>query len=100
MAPQLQGWNNTFNAITFLSSPKVVVLDSLSAQQKAELILDPSSGALENATLAKEVMTGILSSSGKEQLSVFFETFVNVTKEVSSTSLWNAYMTWANTEKN
>ncbi|XP_036413701.1 uncharacterized protein LOC118798377 [Colossoma macropomum] len=59
----------------------VVVLDSLSAQQKAELILDPSSGALENETLVKEVLTGILSSSGKEQLYVFFETFVNVTEE-------------------
>ncbi|KAL7851860.1 hypothetical protein SRHO_G00176450 [Serrasalmus rhombeus] len=59
----------------------VVVLDSLSAQQKAELILDPSSGALENETLVKEVMMGILSSSGEEQLDVFFETFVNITKE-------------------
>ncbi|XP_036413704.1 uncharacterized protein LOC118798379 [Colossoma macropomum] len=63
------------------------VLESLSAQQKAELILDPSSGALENETLVKEVLTGILSSSGKEQLYVFFETFVNVTEEVSSTCL-------------
>ncbi|KAI4887382.1 hypothetical protein NFI96_030535, partial [Prochilodus magdalenae] len=65
----------------------VEVLDSLSPQQKAELVLDPSSGALENQTLVKEVMTGIVSSSGEEQLSVFFQTFVNVTKEVSGSSL-------------
>ncbi|KAI4894035.1 hypothetical protein NFI96_009147 [Prochilodus magdalenae] len=64
-----------------LNVSAVLVLDRLSPQQKAELMLDPSSGALENETLVKEVMTGMISSSGEEQLSVFFETFVSVTKE-------------------
>ncbi|KAI4888125.1 hypothetical protein NFI96_029568 [Prochilodus magdalenae] len=68
----------------------VEVLDSLSPQQKAELVLDPSSGALENQTLVKEVMTGIVSSSGEEQLSVFFQTFVNVTKEAKTNFIKNA----------
>ncbi|XP_036412853.1 LOW QUALITY PROTEIN: uncharacterized protein LOC118797684 [Colossoma macropomum] len=57
----------------------VVVLDLLSPEQKAELLLDPSTGALENETLVKELMTGIISSSGEEQLYVFFQTFVKVT---------------------
>ena len=63
------------------------VLDSLSPEQKAELILDPNSGALENETLVKEVMMGIISSSGEEQLYVFFEMFVSITKQVSCLSL-------------
>ncbi|KAL6454951.1 hypothetical protein MHYP_G00366090, partial [Metynnis hypsauchen] len=65
----------------------VEVLDSLSPEQKAELILDPNTGALENETLVKEVMTGIISSSGEEQLYVFFEMFVSITKQVSCLSM-------------
>ncbi|XP_049325519.1 uncharacterized protein LOC111196156 [Astyanax mexicanus] len=60
---------------------RVAVLESLSPAQKAELILDPTSGALENDTLVTEVMIRILSSSGEEQLYMFFETFANVTKK-------------------
>ncbi|XP_037399293.1 uncharacterized protein LOC108433603 isoform X3 [Pygocentrus nattereri] len=76
-----------YSDLKALNISGVVVLDSLSAQQKAELILDPSSGALENETLVKEVMMGILSSSGKEQLDVFFETFCNITKSRNITMI-------------
>ncbi|KAL7851854.1 hypothetical protein SRHO_G00176390 [Serrasalmus rhombeus] len=64
----------------------VEVLDSLSPEQKAELILDPNTGALENETLVKEVMMGIISSSEEEQLYVFFEMFVSITKQVAALS--------------
>ncbi|XP_036412854.1 uncharacterized protein LOC118797685 [Colossoma macropomum] len=68
----------------------VEVLDSLSPEQKAELILDPNSGALENETLVKEVMMGIISSSGEEQLYVFFEMFVSITKQEQINFIENA----------
>ncbi|KAL0969375.1 hypothetical protein UPYG_G00226220 [Umbra pygmaea] len=57
----------------------VAVLDSLSPNQKAELILDPSSGALENETLVREVFASLLES--EVQLEEFFVTFVHVTMQ-------------------
>jgi len=59
----------------------VTALDALSTNQKAELLLDPDSGALDNETIVKQVF---ISLTEKEQLDVFFETFVEVTKEVSA----------------
>lgn len=58
-------------------------LDSLSANQKAELILDPDSGALENETIVKQVFSSLTESPDDEQLNVFFGTLVNVTAKVS-----------------
>jgi len=46
--------------------------------------LDPSSGALENATAATEVLSSILKTPDEKQLEEFFETFVQVSREVSS----------------
>ena len=63
------------------SIPQVTALDALSTNQKAELLLDPDSGALDNETIVKQVF---ISLTEKEQLDVFFETFVDVTKEVSA----------------
>lgn len=63
------------------SIPQVTTLDALSTNQKAELLLDPDSGALDNETIVKQVF---ISLTEKEQLDVFFETFVEVTKEVSA----------------
>lgn len=45
--------------------------------------MDPSTGALENVTVVKEVLSSILKSPDEEQLEKFFETFVEVSKEVS-----------------
>lgn len=78
------------HCILLSSSPQVAVLDSLSPNQKAELILDPSTGALENETLVKNVFISLLDSPREEQLNEFFVTFVEVTKQVStSLSGWN-----------
>ena len=59
----------------------MTALDAVSTNQKAELLLDPDSGALDNETIVKQVF---ISLTEKEQLDVFFETFVDVTKEVSA----------------
>ncbi|RXN32092.1 putative threonine-rich GPI-anchored glyco isoform X2 [Labeo rohita] len=59
----------------------LAALESLSPDQKAELLLDPSTGAIENVTVVKEVLSSILKSRDEEQLEKFFETFVEVSKE-------------------
>ncbi|XP_052341343.1 uncharacterized protein LOC127913437 [Oncorhynchus keta] len=63
------------------SSYQLEVLKILSPNQKAELILDPSTGALENETLVKNVFISLLDSPREEQLNEFFVTFVEVTKQ-------------------
>lgn len=61
----------------------MATLETLSSDQKAELILDPSSGALENATVLKEVFVTIAGSPGDGQLDDFFQTFTVLTAQVS-----------------
>lgn len=68
--------------MTLFSYAKVAALDSLSAKQKAELILDPDSGALENETIVKEVFSSLTESPKDQQLNEFFGTLVDVTKKV------------------
>ncbi|XP_058624516.1 uncharacterized protein LOC131535966 [Onychostoma macrolepis] len=68
----------------------LAALESLSPDQKAELLLDPSTGALENVTVVKEVLNSILESSDEGQLERFFETFVEVSKEENITYIANA----------
>lgn len=65
-------------------SLQVALLETLAPDQKAELILDPTTGALENETLVKEVLTSILESPDEGQLDKFFVAFVEITIEVSS----------------
>ncbi|XP_056622064.1 uncharacterized protein LOC130435436 [Triplophysa dalaica] len=66
--------------VTLLAS-----LESLSLGQKAELLLDPSTGALENEAVVKEVLGSILETTDDTQLKQFFEAFVEVTKEENVT---------------
>ena len=61
----------------------MAALETLSPDQKAELLLDPSTGALENVTVVKEVLSSILKSPDENQLEKFFEKLVEVSKEVS-----------------
>ncbi|XP_042571984.1 uncharacterized protein LOC109056810 [Cyprinus carpio] len=68
----------------------LAALESLSPDQKAELLLDPSTGALENVTVVKEVLSSILKAPDEEQLEKFFETFVEVSKEENITYITNA----------
>ncbi|KAG1925718.1 mesothelin isoform 1 preproprotein [Pimephales promelas] len=67
----------------------VAALETLSPDQKAELLLDPSTGALENVTVVKEVLSSILKSPDENQLEKFFEKFVEVSKEENVTYITN-----------
>ena len=67
-------------------------MESLSPDQKAELLLDPSTGALENMTVVKEVLSSILRAPDEKQLEKFFETFVEVSKEVSLFSTYPPFL--------
>ncbi|KAJ7988667.1 hypothetical protein DPEC_G00311590 [Dallia pectoralis] len=77
--PELHALNPDFSS--------VAVLDSLSPNQKAELILDPNSGALNNVTLVTEVFNSFKQS--EVQLKEFFATFVNITKQENITIIQN-----------
>ncbi|XP_026121062.1 uncharacterized protein LOC113100655 [Carassius auratus] len=68
----------------------LAALESLSPDQKAELLLDPSTGALENVTVVKEVLSSILRAPDEKQLEKFFETFVEVSKEENIAYITNA----------
>lgn len=64
--------------------PQVAVVHALSPQQKAELILDPQSGALADKAIVKEVFTSLTESAGIKQLSQFFQAFTVITKQVNA----------------
>ncbi|XP_034153122.1 uncharacterized protein LOC105015949 [Esox lucius] len=77
----------TYSDLKTFNISGVAVLDILSPNQKAELILDPSSGALENETLVREVFVTLLDS--EEQLEEFYVTFVEVTTQENITIITN-----------
>ncbi|XP_041704365.2 uncharacterized protein LOC121539718 [Coregonus clupeaformis] len=79
----------TYSDLKDFNISGVAVLDSLSPNQKAELVLDPSTGALENETLVKKVFISLLESPREEQLNEFFVTFVEVTKQENITIITN-----------
>lgn len=62
-------------------------MDSLTPNQKAGLILDPDSGALENETLVRLVFNSLGESPDGEQLKEFFQTFVEVSEQVIDVGL-------------
>lgn len=59
-------------------------MDSLSPKQKAELILDPGSGALDNETIVREVFTSLTESPDDEQLNQFFQAFTKINQQVNT----------------
>lgn len=60
------------------------VLDSLSPEQKAELILDPDSDALEKESVVRDVFKSLTESPDENKLDDFFQTFVETTREVNA----------------
>lgn len=56
----------------------------LSPKQKAELLTDPDSRALEDATLVKEVLTNMTQSGNVEQLGQFFLVFTQSLQQVNA----------------
>ncbi|XP_037553206.1 uncharacterized protein LOC119429705, partial [Nematolebias whitei] len=73
----------------FNLSPEAVV-GALSPQQKAELITDPDSGALQNATFIRAVLTSLTLSGNIEQLAEFFQSFAEISKQKNITFITNA----------
>ncbi|XP_035260124.1 uncharacterized protein LOC118220365 [Anguilla anguilla] len=67
-----------------LITMQMEVLDTLSPEQKAVLILDPSSNALENETTVRIIFNSLLESPEEEELEEleeFYEAFVEATEE-------------------
>ena len=60
------------------------VVDVLTPQQRAELILDPDSGALEDATLVRVVLTNLTQSGNNRTLIQFFQAFTDDVKQVNA----------------
>ncbi|XP_054909139.1 uncharacterized protein LOC129374646 [Poeciliopsis prolifica] len=79
---ELKEMNKNFSAFE--------VLEKLSLQQKAELILDPDSGALEDVNFVREVLTSLNLSGKDEQLSQFFQTFAQISEKKNITFITNA----------
>lgn len=63
---------------------QATVVGALTEQQKAELILDPGSGALEDVSFVREVLTSLKLSGKDEQLTQFFQTFAQISEKVSA----------------
>lgn len=63
---------------------QIEVLEKLSLQQKAELILDPDSSALEDVNFVREVLTSLKLFGQDEQLSQFFQTFAQISEKVNA----------------
>ncbi|XP_040917254.1 uncharacterized protein LOC121197633 [Toxotes jaculatrix] len=79
----------TYSDLKVFNLSGVAVVGSLSPNQKAELILDPDSGALENETIVREVLTSLTQSPDDEQLNQFFQTFTDINKQRNITFITN-----------
>ncbi|XP_028251804.1 uncharacterized protein LOC114427786 [Parambassis ranga] len=79
----------TYSVLKHFNISGVAAVDSLSPQQKAELILDPDSGALENETTIRVVFTSLTQSGDEEQLNQFFQGFTNIIKQENITYIKN-----------
>lgn len=64
-------------------------MDSLSPDQKAELILDPDSHALEDEAIIREVFTSLTKSHDNEQLNQFFQAFASISEQRNITIIKN-----------
>ena len=59
-------------------------MESLSAKEKAELILDPDSGALEDVVIVRKVFRSLTESPDIELLNQFFQAFTIINKQVNA----------------
>ncbi|XP_037602390.1 uncharacterized protein LOC119474429 [Sebastes umbrosus] len=79
----------TYSVLKVFNLSVVDILDPLSPKQKAELILDPDSGALEDVAIVREVLENLTESPDDEQLNQFFQTFENINKQKNITLIKN-----------
>ncbi|XP_028826975.1 uncharacterized protein LOC114785224 [Denticeps clupeoides] len=76
-----------YSELKELNITGLAVLGSLSPEQKVNLLLDSTTGALENVSVVTEVFSSILQSP--EQMDKFFEYFVQATNEANITTINN-----------
>ncbi|XP_041828515.1 uncharacterized protein LOC121631572 [Melanotaenia boesemani] len=67
----------TYSDLKVFNLTGEAVVSVLSPQQKAEFILDPDSGALEDPALVRVVLTNLTQSGDEVQLRHFFEAFTD-----------------------
>ncbi|KAK5857038.1 hypothetical protein PBY51_010307 [Eleginops maclovinus] len=77
----LQGLNANFSSMA--------VVDSLSPAQKAELILDPDSGAVEDEAFLREVLMSLTQSPDDEDFEQFLIAFAKTSKQKNITLIKN-----------
>ncbi|KAI4885262.1 hypothetical protein NFI96_028558, partial [Prochilodus magdalenae] len=65
----------SFSQLTQFNISGVAVLDYLTGEQKAQLILQPGSGALVNESVVREVFSSVVQSSDQKQLENFLIAF-------------------------
>ncbi|XP_036412851.1 LOW QUALITY PROTEIN: uncharacterized protein LOC118797682 [Colossoma macropomum] len=65
----------SYAQLTQFNISGVAVLDVLTGEQKAQLILQPGSGVMGNESVVREVFSSVLKSSDQKQLNTFFTSF-------------------------
>ncbi|XP_047201486.1 uncharacterized protein LOC124855566 [Girardinichthys multiradiatus] len=80
----------TYSELKFFNLSLGALVNVLSPTQKAELIMDPDSGGLEDAILVKEVLTNLTESGDEEQLGQFFQVFTQILQQTNTTFILNA----------
>ncbi|XP_043999637.1 uncharacterized protein LOC122846637 [Gambusia affinis] len=79
----------TYSELKFFNLSQGALVSVLSPKQKAELLTDPDSRALEDATLVKEVLTNMTQSGNVEQLGQFFLVFTQSLQQTNTTYIQN-----------
>ncbi|XP_044231400.1 uncharacterized protein LOC122998536 [Thunnus albacares] len=79
----------TYSDLKVFNLSVVALVESLSAKQKAELILDPDSGALEDEAIVRKVFRSLTESPDNELLNQFFQAFTNISKQRNITIIRN-----------
>ncbi|XP_054909143.1 uncharacterized protein LOC129374649 [Poeciliopsis prolifica] len=79
----------TYFELKFFNLSQGALVSVLSPKQKAELLTDPGSNALEDATLVKEVLTNLTEPGNVEQLGQFFLVFTQSLQQTNTTYIQN-----------
>ncbi|KAK1894213.1 Chromosomal replication initiator protein DnaA [Dissostichus eleginoides] len=79
----------TYSDLKAFNLSAMAVVDSLSPEQKTELILDTDSGALEDEALLREVLTSLIESPDDEEFEHFLIAFAKANKQKNITLIKN-----------
>ncbi|KAF3844535.1 hypothetical protein F7725_007698 [Dissostichus mawsoni] len=79
----------TYSDLKAFNLSAMAVVDSLSPEQKTELILDTDSGALEDEAFLREVLTSLIESPDDEEFEHFLIAFAKANKQKNITLIKN-----------